>query len=292
MSFPLIPLEKKLRIASIDVGKRNFALYVEDVPLQRYVALRTLSPKSSETGRKTDLKSKLRRIYRLGRTVLLEAKDICSEDVDNGVESYDNGSRLNLFAYLDERRDVLDDADVVLVEKQYFAQLSFGKKSAKRSGSEANVVAIKIAEDVVSWFLIRYGETKEVIMYPSQFKTVMLGAPKGLNGRGRKKWSVEKATRIMSHRKDEIGLAALESRRKKDDMSDVVIQCLSFLLKELALIQPSGALWRPVETDRPSKKSTMKRSAVNAVSRKKSSKQPTGKRPTKSRSIKKKPAKR
>lgn len=218
-----------VRIVSIDIGRRNFAMYVEDVPFQKLLTLRETSTNSSEITRRRDLFPHINKLYKLGTRVLLEKVDICSKE----STEYDNDSRMRLFSYLSSRREHLDSADVVVVERQYFAQLAFGKKTSKRAGSEANIVAIKIAESVQSWFLIAYEGKKEVIPYPSNFKTMMLGAPKGLKKPERKKWCVKKSLEIMKLRKDEEGISVFTRRGKKDDLGDVVIQCQAFLFKEL-----------------------------------------------------------
>lgn len=142
-----------------------------------------------------------------------------------GNETYDVVSRRKVLSFLDEKKEMWHTVDVVLVEQQYFNTFSKGRK---RKGGEANVKAIKIAETVMTYFLLRF-PFKEIIYYPSYNKTVLLGAPAKLTKPQRKKWSVEHTLRVLEHeRKDTNTLDKLRyiKKTRKQKLDDV---CDSFL---------------------------------------------------------------
>ncbi len=85
---------------------------------------------------------------------------------------------------------------------------------------------------------VKYKGKKEVIVFPSRYKTLILGAPKMIKNRNnkikkmsgaqRKKWAVEKAGYIFSLRKDIKSLSELNSRKKKDDPADAIVMLQAY----------------------------------------------------------------
>lgn len=232
--------KENISIVSIDIGRENFAIYVERIPLKAMLSLREeYHDLPKKVQKKVDGKYQdpvrkiLKKIFQCGSCVLLEKVDIRSERVP-GCE-YDNRSRLNLFSYLCSIKHILDDVDLVLIEQQFFSNFSFGKNMRKTSGSQANVAAIKVGETTLSWFLLNYPE-KEIMTYSSIFKTQFLGADRGMTKPQRKKWSVAMNKHIFQLRKDTERLELFERKKfKKDDIADTVIQLQSFKFKELII---------------------------------------------------------
>jgi hypothetical protein len=99
---------------------------------------------------------------------------------------------------------------------------------------KTNPYAQRIEQHVLSWFTI-FCPNIEIVIYPASNKTKILGAPKSIKGAKkkplRKKWSIEKASEILTLRCDDDTLKKLLGSKKKDDLADVVCQLASFKLK-------------------------------------------------------------
>jgi hypothetical protein len=117
---------------------------------------------------------------------------------------------------LDEYKEYFDKCSIIVIEQQ----MSF--KAAQ------NTMAIKLGQHCYSYFLFRYGESKEIVEFPAYYKTQILGAPKKLTKPERKKWATEKALEILMERGDVSTLDEITSHKKKDDLADVLIQLQSF----------------------------------------------------------------
>lgn len=162
--------------------------------------------------------------------MFLEVTDVRSDTMKfegkKGNGPLDIQTRKNLAEYLQSIHDVFEDVDIVRIEQQYFNTFSRGKKKAG-----ANMNAIKLAEDVMFWFLLNFPE-KDIDYFGSQYKTQVLGAPEKLTKPQRKKWSVGIATQIFTMRGDEEALDGYKRKKgvktKNDDKSDTVIMCQAF----------------------------------------------------------------
>ena len=90
-------------------------------------------------------------------------------------------------------------------------------------------MALKLGQHCYSYFTIRYGRFKKVIEFPAYYKTQILGAEK-IKGKkvkngnfqwktidkpARKKWSVSKATEILSSRGEIETMNNIKTKTKK-----------------------------------------------------------------------------
>jgi hypothetical protein len=111
--------------------------------------------------------------------------------------------------------------------------MSFGKK--------VNTMALKLGQHCESYFLFKYGRFKEVIEFPSYYKTQVLGAEKlkkttktgkvsykAIDKTARKKWAIDEASTILAEREDFHTLSEITSMKKSDDVSDVIVQLQAF----------------------------------------------------------------
>ena len=121
-----------------------------------------------------------------------------------------------MISALDSYKEYFDKCSIIVIEQQ----MSF--KSAQ------NTMALKLGQHCFSYFLMRYGEEKEIIEFPAYYKTQILGAPKKMTKPQRKKWATEKAIDILMERGDMETLDEITSKKKKDDLADVLIQLQSF----------------------------------------------------------------
>ena len=218
-------------IASFDIGKKNFAFYVEEVDTRELEKLTTI-PKNRRyrsDGTPTDEFEKLiSTIYLTGNTVLYRNLDL-TEGAKKG-KYLDSVIYHNMISALDNYREVFDRCSIIVIEQQ----MSF--KQAQ------NTMALKLGQHCYSYFIFRYpitqdgdfvfDESKEIIEFPAYYKTQVMGAPK-VNGKAmskpeRKKWSTEKAIDILMERGDTDTLDEIIGSKKKDDLADTLIQLQSF----------------------------------------------------------------
>lgn len=205
-----------MKVLSFDIGIKNFAQYIETY--------------NDDELLKCDAVSK---VMNVGVCNHISVHDLVAE-YDVPDKEFTTDSRKAIISHLDSFEAMFRDVDTVLIEQQYFNTYSFGKK---KKGGEANVKAIKIAEDVLMWFLIKF-PSKKIIVFPSVNKTQLLGAPLKLTKPQRKKWSTDTAMAVFQNRGD-ISTVEFLKREKKvrkqklDDMCDAMMQCQAYKYKIL-----------------------------------------------------------
>ena len=231
-----------IRIASFDIGKKNFAFYTEDCTAKLMLSLEkyySSLPKKFQRKVKGFMNEKiegiLQKIYKDGKRVSggMGVFDIRENKSSNDL---DMQTRMNMHKLLESYEWLWDTCDIILVEQQYF-NISNGRKT-KSSG--ANVDAIKLAECCVNWFLIKYGPFKDIIYFGAMYKTQTLGAPDKMTKSQRKKWSVEKGQKIFTSRKDQEAIDFLNScktssgrKQKQDDVYDCVVMTQAYKFRKL-----------------------------------------------------------
>lgn len=203
-----------MRVASFDIGKKNFAFCVESFDESNISGTRL--PKSKRYNADGTPTPEMNRIlgdvYDQGVIEVIENQDI-SENCH--LTRFDMNILRNMIRCLNAYQEVWKTCQVVLVEQQ----MTFGRKM--------NVVAIKIGMACIAYFLTRFPHI-QVIEYPSYHKTQVLGAPKGMTKLERKKWATDEAAAILLQRGDMDTYAFIQTSKKKDDMSDVIVQLQSF----------------------------------------------------------------
>ena len=218
-------------IASFDIGKKNFAFYVEKINLSSLESLKNISklkrynPNGTPTPEFSEL---LYSVFANGEKILLKNTDIT--DGADKTKYFDLELCYNLVDLLDEYEEYWNMADYFVIEQQ----MSFGRKT--------NTMALKLGQHCESYFINKYGRCdKKVIEFPSYHKTQVLGAEKTLTktktgrvsyktlgDRERKKWSTEQCFYILTLREDFETICELGLRKKKDDVSDCVLQLQAF----------------------------------------------------------------
>ena len=204
--FKLVPLFPKsmLRIATVDIGRKNFAHHVEDVLLTGphgifqleadYARLPRLRKRRVQGPLSSEISALLDRICRSGTTV---HQDVVDLRADPPLKKLDLTTRNNLFLYLNTLLSLWKTCDLVVIEQQYFS--TFTPRGRRGKKTEANVDAIKLAECCYSWFRITFSpEELELVFYGAQNKTKILGAPPSLTKHQRKKWAVVKMQDVLS----------------------------------------------------------------------------------------------
>jgi hypothetical protein len=214
-------------IASFDIGKKNFAFYIEEFDKSEIMKLPRvqLSKRYNSDGTTThDFEKIVTKVCMNGKSIIFQNSDLtegCKKSSYLDPETYHNMTDL-----LDRYVDYWDQCDAFVIEKQ----MSFGKRH--------NTMALKLGQHCWSYFAFKYGRFKEIIEFPAYHKTQVLGAKKIISKGGtkykaidkpaRKKWSVEKAISILKERNDDKTISALTSTKKRDDLADVLCQLQAF----------------------------------------------------------------
>lgn len=211
-----------IRIASIDIGRCNFAQYIEDFEATKMKELEVRYkklPKSQQRrvgGHMNDSIAKiLEEITLCGKRVQTGVYDFTDEkNIEEKNEKSKDGKniekegltteiRLNLLKHLHKFDELWRSCDIFVIEQQFFNTPTFVKKGTKRGPSSgANVNAIKMAEAVFMWFLDKY-PFKVIEYFGSQYKTQIFGAPWKMSKSERKRWAIEKSFQIHTLRNDE-----------------------------------------------------------------------------------------
>lgn len=223
----------KIRIASFDIGKKNFAFYIEECDQKQLLALQNVpenkryNPDGSPTKKMQQL---LDEICANGRTILHKNLDLtanCDKSMRLDPETF-----YNMNDVLDQYIPYWDKCCAFVIEQQ----MQFAGKG------KTNPMAQKLGQHCYSYFTFLYGRTKQVVEFSAQHKTRILGAPKingGVYKNGntkwtnmskpqRKKWAVKKASEILSARGEEKVLTGIKTVSKKDDLADTLVQLQAF----------------------------------------------------------------
>lgn len=206
-----------IRIASFDIGKKNFAFCVEKMEKHKFDHISKISPSQRYLKEGTPspvFQPILKEVCNNGKIELLDNVDLTKGASSKVVA--DTVLFINMTHLLDQYKNKWNECDVFIIEQQ----MSFGK-------NKNNIAALKLAQHCMSYFLIHH-ESKTIINFPAYHKTKVLGAPKKLSKTERKKWSVEKAIEILMDREDHDAIRIIASKKKKDDMSDVITQLNAF----------------------------------------------------------------
>lgn len=218
--------KEKVWCASFDIGKKNFAFYIEEFDRGALLACDNVDKANryNPNGTATDIFDEvLRKVCNNGKRVLFVNSDLtnkCEKGSYLDPETFHNMTDL-----LDKYAEYWDKCLAFVIEKQ----MSFGKTH--------NTMALKLGQHCYSYFCFRYSRFKEIIEFPAYYKTQILGAHKiekktkkgnvsykAMDKPTRKKWSVQKATEILNERQDTETISSLTNARKRDDLADCLTQ--------------------------------------------------------------------
>lgn len=213
------------RLVSFDIGLKTCSVSVEDYAFSSSSKLPILPPTSmrylSTLEATPEMKAYVKGVGLCGRVVWLEKREL-----GNKKEFFTNVVFQRLYGWVKELHTYLQSADVILIEQQM----------------RVNNIAIALMHHLHACLLMTYGE-KRVMLYASKNKTRVLGAPlkaldegkmKKVSKYDRKKWSTEQANALLTERKEDRWHSYIfkENKSKKDDLSDVLMQALSYVVTE------------------------------------------------------------
>lgn len=221
--------DDELTIASFDIGKKNFAHYVESVSNDEIDHLRRCYH-SAKSGRAALIKTRspeyrrfLDSVYLTGSRIHTGVYDLRNERKEDVL---DNETRKNIIQHLQRFRWLWEKCDVFIIEQQFFRPTGRGKRNL--NGSQANVDALRISELLMCWLLNEFPE-REHIFFGSTHKTQLLGAPPKLGRKEVKNFCVEQAMMLYRIRndvsinelfslQDEVKGKRLNTQSKKEDI--------------------------------------------------------------------------
>jgi hypothetical protein len=215
----------KLRIASFDIGKTNFAQYVEEFNFddvlnlkERYKALPNKAQRRTKGEISDELKSILDDLFKKATRINIGVFDFTPKDT-TGIK-LTNEVRLKFLEHMASYVSVWKDCDGFIIEQQFVNTFSGG----------TNLDAVKLSEALTMWFLEHYPQ-KMVQSFGSQYKTLILGAPTKMKKPERKKWAIVKAEEIFKLREDKNMLNCFDlSRNVKRKRINTEEKVQSFLI--------------------------------------------------------------
>jgi len=221
-------------LASFDIGKRNFAFYIEEIKSQELYLLETIPVKKryNDDGTPTPkMEEILKKVTNNGKSIIHKNTDL-TYNCDK-TKYLDTETFYNMYDLLDKYSNYWDQCEKFVIEQQ----MNFGKRK--------NPMAMKLGQHCYSYFIFSYGRFKgvnHVIEFPSYHKTQVLGAQKergkkykngnykwkSMDQRSRKKWSVVKAIEILTDRGEEDVINNIKTKAKKDDLADTLTQLQAY----------------------------------------------------------------
>ena len=157
-----------IHIVSFDIGKINFAFYIEEIDLSSFKNIKNISSlkRYNINGTPTEeFREILNNVYKNGKKILLKKYDLTTKDVDKD-KYFDFNLCYNMVDVLDEYEEYWENVDIVIVERQ----MSFRKK--------INTMALKLGQHCESYFINKYGRDIKIIEFEAYHKTQILGAEK------------------------------------------------------------------------------------------------------------------
>ena len=143
------------------------------------------------------------------------------EECKKNPETHISPLYRSISEYLNSLSSTIKKAHIIIIESQMVV----------------NINMIRCSQHIITHMLDTLSESElcpMILEINSTTKTIYLGAPKNLNRKQVKDWSIEKALQLSYIRKDWVSFFAIldAARNKSDDLSDVIIQieviCLLF----------------------------------------------------------------
>ena len=132
----------------------------------------------------------------------------------------------------------MDTVDTIVIEQQL----------------KTNPMAQRVEQHCISWFTFQYLDSKEIIVFPSRNKYIMLGLPKNvfdekkkivrkITKNERKKWACDFTLSVLTNKKINDNTNFINSKKlldyifvknsdKKDDISDTFCQLNAYKIKK------------------------------------------------------------
>jgi hypothetical protein len=230
----MISMTEYVYVMSFDIAIRNQACHIEKFPKDK---LKELCNKNIPTYQRYDknkectsnFKTLLYELYRLGERVYTDKIDLALPGAKKKGNKFTicNKILVKLTNYLEDlnEKKVFDKVDYFVIEEQL----------------KKNPTAQQLAYHIRAYLIMLFLEFKPIIMFPSKYKTQILGAPYLIYdekkkklvklGTKRKKWATEKVMEIFLDRNDKQGIDEFFVQKKygkPDDTCDCVLMDMAF----------------------------------------------------------------
>jgi hypothetical protein len=228
--------EGKEWFLSIDLGKKNFCIYIEEIDihdLRKYKIDIDIKSRYNPDGTAS---SEMQKVI---NDICMNGKKILHENIDltyntDSKKYLDKEIFYNMIEQLEKYKDYFDNCSHIVIEQQL----------------QRNSMAVRLGQHCYSYFLIKYGKTKDILEFPSYYKTTILGAQKvkgkvfkngnfrwkSMTQRDRKKWAISKAISILHDRGDIDHMEFIKKSKKADDYSDTICQLSAYKIKYFVLV--------------------------------------------------------
>ena len=230
-----------MRILSVDIGVHNTAFYLEEFDeneIKQMIKKHNLSKtekRYDENGLAIGTYKKIvDDMCQIGNCIFVEKLNLS----DKKGAVFDLQTFINFTYFLDNNKKIMDTVDTVVIEQQL----------------KTNPMAQRVEQHCISWFTYNYLDSKDIIVFPSRNKYLMLGLPRNvfdekkkivrkITKNERKKWACEYTLSILTKKKVNIVDGIINSEKlieyifdknsnKKDDISDTICQLNAYKIKK------------------------------------------------------------
>jgi|688.fasta_scaffold400595_2 hypothetical protein len=230
-----------MRVLSVDIGVHNTALYLEEYNekdienvINKYKITKTEKRYDSNGLTIGNYKNIVEEICKIGDCIYVDKYNLSEK---KGA-LFDVQTFINFTYYLDKHRNIMDTVDTIVIEQQL----------------KTNPMAQRVEQHCISWFTFNYLDSKEIIVFPSRNKYLMLGLPKNvfdekkkivrkITKNERKKWACDYTLSILTNKKINEQENIINSNKlieyifkknsdKKDDISDTICQLNAYKIKK------------------------------------------------------------
>ena len=234
-----------MRVLSVDIGVHNTAFYLEEFDeneVKNVIKKHNMSKSEKRYDQNGCLTGTYKKIVdelcQIGECIFVEKLNLSNK---KGV-AFDLQIFINLTYFLDTHKHIMKTVDTVVIEQQL----------------KTNPMAQRVEQHCISWFTFNYLDSKEIIVFPSRNKYLMLGLPKTtfdekkkivrkLTKNERKKWACDYTFSILTNKKtvqvDKKNGTIINCEQlleyifqknsdKKDDISDTICQLNAYKIKK------------------------------------------------------------
>lgn len=230
-----------MRVLSIDIGVHNTAFFLEEFnenDIKEIIKKHNLS-KSEKRYDQNGLaigtyKKIVDDICQVGDCIFVDKINLS----DKKGALFDLQTFINFTYFLDTHKKLMDTVDTIIIEQQL----------------KTNPMAQRVEQHCISWFTFQYLDSKEIIVFPSRNKYIMLGLPKNvfdekkkivrkITKNERKKWACDFTLSVLTNKKINDNINVINSKQildyifvknsdKKDDISDTFCQLNAYKIKK------------------------------------------------------------
>lgn len=138
--------------------------------------------------------------------------------IDNFDSIFENDSHYidyykNTFTYLKTLNKIWEQTNIILIEKQLTTYKFL------------NIQSLKMSQHIMAFFLLNYPQIK-IIEYPASCKTKILFNQSISLKKDRKLWAINQIYWFLDN--DPIALDWFNCFKKKDDISDSILMCITY----------------------------------------------------------------